>query len=158
MSMRGLILGIVDRQAASLKYGLRATGRSKRWLLSDFLNGTHLLLASSGQIGKAFAVMSVSSLTRSLSGMFFAGAILLAGLMSAAPGWHEALHPDAATTTHLCIVTLFAAGHCEAHFGVPIGVTPDQPGLLTTLTVREPPARVKPHFFARLEHAPPAFA
>jgi len=122
------------------------------------------LLASGGWIEKAPAVMSESSLrpTRSLGGIslaaLLAGVILLAVLISVAPGWHEQLHPDAGTTGHLCIVTLFAAGQCEAHVSVPTCVTPDQPELLATLIICEAPARAKPHLFARLEHAPPAFA
>ena len=107
--------------------------------------------------------MSESSLRSkpSLGGISLAallsGVIVLASLLSMAPAWHEQLHPDAATTTHLCAVTLFGGGHCEAHLDVPTTVTPDAPGLLATLILRDSPARVRPHFFARLEHAPPTF-
>ena len=95
---------------------------------------------------------------RSLGGIFFAGVILLSGLLSAAPGWHEQLHPDAGAAAHLCIVTLFTGGQYEAHVNAPACVAPDRPEPLQTLIVRETPARPKAHLFARLEHAPPAFA
>ena len=84
-------------------------------------------------------------------------ALVAAALLSVAPGWHERLHPDA-TTPHLCVVTLFASGHCESATTAPVFSPPDA---LPVFASRPRPAASflsTAHFCSLLEHAPPAFA
>lgn len=84
-------------------------------------------------------------------------AILAAAALSVSPGLHEHLHPDAAST-HLCLVTLFAAGQCESATAVPIAIAAVALPLIAILPL--PAASFLPaaHFFSLLEHAPPALA
>ena len=97
------------------------------------------------------------SLGRGVIAAALACAIIAAALLSAAPAWHEHLHPDA-TTNHLCVVTFFASGHCAAETAAPPGGIPEQPVLLATLTIPDVPVLPRTDFFARLEHAPPSLA
>jgi hypothetical protein len=97
----------------------------------------------------------------SLGGYFLSAiialAVVAAALLSSSPALHERLHSGAAAT-HLCVVTLFASGHCESVSASPVFAPPEPPPLLATLSVVPnqfpPPA----HFFALLEHAPPVLA
>ena len=50
--------------------------------------------------------------------------MLAASLLSASPALHEHLHHDT-TATHLCLVTLFASGHCAASGPLPVFPAPD---------------------------------
>jgi len=84
-------------------------------------------------------------------------ALLAAALLSAAPAWHEQLHHGTANN-HLCAVSFFTSGHCEAAAATCPNLIPGHTRLLATFIF--PPALALPraHFFARLEHAPPALA
>lgn len=84
-------------------------------------------------------------------------AIVIAAMLSVSPALHERLHPDA-TTTHLCVATLFAAGHCEAVSAPPVCARPEALPLPGSLPVTPVPFLATAHFFALLEHAPPALA
>ncbi|HEX4666146.1 MAG TPA: hypothetical protein VH207_06060 [Chthoniobacterales bacterium] len=88
---------------------------------------------------------------------FLSLTIIAAAVLSASPGLHEHLHPDSGST-HLCLVTLFAAGQCEAATAGPVSAAPDAFPFLTTLSL--PPVALLPGrcFFSLLEHAPPALA
>jgi len=95
-----------------------------------------------------------SSLGRYLLSATLALALVAAALLSSSPALHERLHPDA-TTTHLCIVTLFASGHCESVSAPPVFAAPEPPPLLATLPVKPNEYPAPEHFFALIEHAPP---
>ncbi|MEO6970121.1 MAG: hypothetical protein ABI217_04430 [Chthoniobacterales bacterium] len=97
------------------------------------------------------------SVGRICLGALLALAVLIAALLSAAPALHERLHSDA-PATHLCVVTLFASGHCEAVSAPPVFVQPEARPLLAALPVPLVPSLAAAHFFALLEHAPPVFA
>ena len=97
------------------------------------------------------------SLGRICLAALLALALLAAALLSASPEWHERLHPDVATT-HLCLVTLFAAGHCAAATTAPVCVLPDALPLPASLPRPVAPSLSTAHFFSRLEHAPPVLA
>jgi len=84
-------------------------------------------------------------------------AIVAAALLSSSPALHERLHSDAAAT-HLCVVTLFASGHCESVSAPPVFAAPEPAPLLTTLSVVPSPSLAPEHFFGLLEHAPPVLA
>jgi hypothetical protein len=95
-------------------------------------------------------------------GRFFLAAplvvtLLAAGLLSVSPALHEHLHPDT-TTTHLCVVTLFASGQCEAVGSPPVFAPPDALPLLAVLPLPAPPSFSSARFFSLLEHAPPSLA
>jgi hypothetical protein len=83
--------------------------------------------------------------------------LLAAGLLNVSPGWHERFHPDTATT-HLCVVTLFASGHCESATPAPVFAPPAALPLLATLPLPATPSLSTAHFFSLLEHAPPSLA
>ena len=92
-------------------------------------------------------------------GRFFLAAslvvtLLAAGLLSVSPALHERLHADA-TTNHLCVVTLFASGHCETTSPLPVSAAPDMLPLLAVLPLPAPPSFSSARFFSLLEHAPP---
>ena len=97
------------------------------------------------------------SLGRLAIAALLAGTMLAAALLSVAPAWHEYLHPDT-TTSHLCVVTFFASGHCESTNAAPLAGAPAEPVLLATLTIPEVSGLPRTDFFARLEHAPPSLA
>ena len=97
------------------------------------------------------------SLGTGLVAAALACAIIAAALLSAAPGWHEHLHPDTATT-HLCLVTFFVSGHCATANAAPPAIVPELPVLLATLPIPDVPTFPRRDFFARLEHAPPSLA
>ena len=97
------------------------------------------------------------SLGRISLGALLTLAIVAAALLSVAPGWHERLHPDA-TTTHLCVVTLFASGHCESATAAPVFAPPDALPIPAGVPLPAPPSLSTAHFFSLLEHAPPASA
>lgn len=99
----------------------------------------------------------IYSLGRIYLGALLALAVVIAALLSASPALHERLHSDA-TATHLCVVTLFASGQCEAVSAPPVLVPPEVLPLLATLPVPPVPSLAAAHFFALLEHAPPALA
>jgi hypothetical protein len=82
-------------------------------------------------------------------------ALLAAGLLSVSPALHEHLHRDA-TGTHLCVVTLFASGHCEAAGPLPVFAAPDALPLLAVLPLPAAPFFSCARFFSLLEHAPPS--
>jgi hypothetical protein len=84
-------------------------------------------------------------------------ALLAAGLLSASPELHEHLHRDA-PATHLCVVTLFASGHCEAAGPLPVFAPPDALPLLAVLPLAAASCFSKARFFSLLEHAPPSLA
>jgi hypothetical protein len=84
-------------------------------------------------------------------------AIVAAALLSCSPALHERLHSDAAAT-HLCVVTLFAAGHCESVSASPVFAPPEPAPLLATLSLVPSQFPAPAHFFALLEHAPPVLA
>ena len=84
-------------------------------------------------------------------------ALVAAALLSASPGWHERLHPDT-TSTHLCVVTLFASGHCESATTAPVFAPPDALPIFASLPLPAAPSLSTAHFFSLLEHAPPALA
>jgi hypothetical protein len=93
-------------------------------------------------------------------GRFFLAAslvvtLLAAGLLSVSPALHEHLHRDT-TTTHLCVATLFAFGHCEAAGPLPVFATPDALLLLAVLPLPAAPFFSCARFFSLLEHAPPS--
>jgi len=90
-------------------------------------------------------------------GVLLALTVALAALLSAAPALHEQLHSDAGAT-HLCVVTLFASGQCEAVSAPPIFTPPEVLPLLAALPVPPVPSLASAHFFALLEHAPPVLA
>jgi hypothetical protein len=83
--------------------------------------------------------------------------LLAAGLLSASPALHEYLHHDA-TSTHVCAVTLFASGHCEAAGPLPAFEAPDPLPLLAVLPLPTALCFSQARFFSLLEHAPPSFA
>ena len=83
--------------------------------------------------------------------------VVVAALLSASPALHERLHSDA-TATHLCIVTIFASGHCESVPAPPVSTPPETLPLLAALPAPSVSSLATAHFFALLEHAPPAFA
>jgi hypothetical protein len=88
---------------------------------------------------------------------FLALTIFAAALLSAAPGLHEYLHPET-TSTHLCIVTLFASGQCHATTAAPVCVAPAALPFLAILPSAVAALFPGEHFFSLLEHAPPSFA
>ena len=97
------------------------------------------------------------SLGRTCLSALLALALLAATLLSVSPGWHERLHPDAATT-HLCIVTIFASGHCESATAALVFAPPDALPILAALPLPAAPFLSTTHFFSLLEHAPPSLA
>lgn len=97
------------------------------------------------------------SLGRLCLSALLAFALIAAALLSVSPGWHERLHPDGATTHH-CVVTLFASGHCESAATVPVLAPPDAFPILATLPLPSAPLLFAAHFFSLLEHAPPSLA
>jgi hypothetical protein len=99
----------------------------------------------SGSLGKFFL------------GAFLAIALFVAGLLSASPALHEHLHSDA-SATHLCVVTLFASGHCEASSLPPVFTAPDPLPALGVLPLSAATSFSKARFFSLLEHAPPSLA
>jgi hypothetical protein len=86
---------------------------------------------------------------------FLGLAIFAAVLLSVSPGLHERLHPGT-TSTHVCIVTLFASGQCLTASAAPVCSAPGLPPFLAILP--SPVAALLPgdHFFSLLEHAPPS--
>ena len=98
-----------------------------------------------------------SSLDRRFFSAMLALAFVAAALLSSSPALHERLHSDGATT-HLCIVTLFASGHCESVSAPPVFVAPEPAPFLATLPVASRQSLAPEHFFALLEHAPPVLA
>jgi len=50
---------------------------------------------------------------RGLAALCLSAALFGMVLLSASPGAHAALHPDAHAPDHLCAVTLAAAGYCD---------------------------------------------
>src|SRR5258706_8991276 len=69
-------------------------------------------------------VMSVMRLTlnprrrplRALAGILVVLFVLLAGL-AASPALHQAIHPDANSSSHTCAISLLAQGHLESPVG-----------------------------------------
>jgi hypothetical protein len=121
---------------------------------------TDLSLASPAQVAQSPAVRSQprpSSLGQILPCLVLHLAIITVGLLAAAPAWHEYLHHDAASN-HVCAVSFFASGHCEAAVASTPSVAPAQAPIGGVLFFSHAPALPKAHFFGRLEHAPPAFA
>src|SRR4051812_1149050 len=57
-------------------------------------------------------------------GAVLALSLIAAALLTDAPGWHEYLHRHS-SPSHLCVVTILAAGQCEATATVPIFTGPD---------------------------------
>jgi hypothetical protein len=84
-------------------------------------------------------------------------AILAAAALSVSPGLHERLHPDA-SSTHLCLVTLFASGQCESATAAPIAVAAAALPFIAILPLPALSFLPAAHFFSLLEHAPPALA
>lgn len=84
-------------------------------------------------------------------------ALLVAGLLSVSPALHEHLHHDT-TATHLCAVTFFASGHCEAAGPQAVFAAPAALPMLAVLPLPAAPAFSSTRFFSLLEHAPPSFA
>jgi hypothetical protein len=97
------------------------------------------------------------SLGRLCLSALLALALVAAALLSVSPGLHERLHHDT-TTTHLCVVTLFASGHCESATTAPVSAAPDALPILATLPQPAAPSLSTAHFCSLLEHAPPALA
>jgi hypothetical protein len=97
------------------------------------------------------------SLGRLFLAALLALTIVAAAVLSASPALHEQLHSDSGSP-HLCLVTLVASGQCEAATAGPIYVAPDAFPLLATLSLPARTVLPRSHFFALLEHAPPAFA
>jgi len=97
------------------------------------------------------------SLGRFCLAALFAVALLAAGLLSVSPALHERLHPDTATT-HLCVVTLFGSGHCEASGLLPVFATPATLPLLAALPLPAAPSFSSARFFSLRERAPPSLA
>ncbi len=97
------------------------------------------------------------SLGRICCGALLAIAIVAAALLSAAPGWHEHLHPDA-SSTHLCLVTFFASGQCESATTAPVSAAPGALFLVDSSPLSEADVFSRTPFFSLLEHAPPARA
>ena len=83
--------------------------------------------------------------------------VVVAAMLSVSPALHERLHSDA-TATHLCVVTLFASGHCESVSAPPVFMPPVALPLLAALPAPPVSSLATAHFFALLEHAPPALA
>ena len=82
-------------------------------------------------------------------------AFLFAITASAAPTLHESLHGNGAT--HICAVTVVAAGGVEHDCAAPLAVTfsaTAEPMLRRELLLALPHVLL----FARLEHAPPSFS
>ncbi len=90
-------------------------------------------------------------------GALLALAVVIAALLSASPALHERLH-SGTPAAHLCAVTLFASGQCESISAAPVFVPPEPLPLHTPRLDLPVPLLATAHFFARLEHAPPAFA
>ena len=84
-------------------------------------------------------------------------AFVLAAMLSVSPAMHERLHSDAASS-HLCVVTLFASGHCASVSAPSAFSPPEAAPLLSPLPFPPLPSLASAHFFALLEHAPPARA
>ena len=83
--------------------------------------------------------------------------VVVAAMLSVSPALHERLHSDAAAT-HVCVVTLFASGHCESVSAPSVFTPPVALPLLAALPALPVLSLATAHFFALLEHAPPAFA
>ncbi len=99
----------------------------------------------------------IHSLGQFCLGALLALSVMVAALLSASPALHERLHSGAAPN-HLCGVTLFVSGQCESVSAPPVFAAPEAAPLLATLPVPSVPSLSAPHFFALLEHAPPALA
>jgi hypothetical protein len=97
------------------------------------------------------------SLGRGLLSVMLALAVAVAVVLGSSPELHERLHPDA-TASHFCVVTLFASGHCEAVSAPPVFAPPEPAPLLGKLSAAPARSLAPAHFFALLEHAPPALA
>ncbi|HEY5035758.1 MAG TPA: hypothetical protein VII74_01355 [Chthoniobacterales bacterium] len=98
------------------------------------------------------------SLGKILSGALVLFAFLAASLLSAAPQLHERLHPDADATSHICAVTMIAAGHCKNTTLPPVVAPLRRPRLLAVLpAIAALPTRISLPC-SILEHAPPVFA
>jgi hypothetical protein len=97
------------------------------------------------------------SLGRFFVSVFLVFAIVAAAALSASPSLHEHLHPHT-TSTHLCLVTLFASGQCEPASAAPVCAPPLALPLLATLPLAATAFLPAAQFFCLLEHAPPAFA
>jgi hypothetical protein len=87
-----------------------------------------------------------------------AGSLMIAALLSAAPGVHERLHRGTAPSGDLCLVTLFASGQCESVTPAQISAPPNVLPVFATLPAPPSPSLSTAHFFSLLEHAPPSFA
>jgi hypothetical protein len=97
------------------------------------------------------------SLGRGLLSVVLGLAIAVAIVLGSSPELHERLHPDA-TASHFCVVTLFASGHCEAASAPPVFAPPEPAPLLARFSAASAGSLAPAHFFALLEHAPPAAA
>jgi hypothetical protein len=97
------------------------------------------------------------SLGRFFLAALLALAVVAAALLSVSPRWHERLHPDT-TTIHLCVVTLFASGHCESATTAPVFTPPDALPIFASRPLPAAPSLASAHFFSLLEHAPPSLA
>ena len=97
------------------------------------------------------------SLGRFCLAAILAVSLLAAGLLSASPALHEHLHHDV-NATHLCVVMLFASGHCEATGALPVSAAPSALSLFAVLPLPPAPCFSKGRFFSLLEHAPPSLA
>lgn len=98
-----------------------------------------------------------NSVGRACLSVALALSVMVAALLGASPALHERLHADA-TATHLCVVTLLASGQCDAVSAPPDFVPFEALPLLGALPASPVPSLPAAHFFALLEHAPPAFA
>ena len=108
-------------------------------------------------IMRAGSAEPFDSLGKICLGAFLALALILAALLSASPSLHEQLHADASAAAHLCVVTLFASGHCQSATPAPVCIAP------ATVSAFALPSLPAPLFsasrqFSILEHAPPPFA
>src|SRR5438874_11024188 len=85
------------------------------------------------------------SLGRACFAVLLAGSLIVAALLSAAPGVHEQLHRGTAASGHLCLVTLFASGQCESVAPVQISAAPNVLPVFATLPVLPSPSLSAAH-------------
>lgn len=86
-------------------------------------------------------------------------AFLFALALAASPQLHARLHPDAASASHECAVTLIAAGKYEQADAPPVLVAPQPATIFEKIPAFAPVWVATPFLGASIfEHAPPALS
>ena len=100
-----------------------------------------------------------SSLVRGAFLSLTSAAFLTALALTAAPQWHEWIHPDANSARHECAVTLINSGGYEKISAAPLVAAPLPVFHFCFVPALHPVWVASPFVCARLlEHAPPAIA